>query len=672
MQSGTGDTARDERRDRTLRLLAVGTATAALVLVAAALLLHASYVRRGFAVPGPNAGDLVLGTLFPVAGALVLWRQPRNAAGWVLLSASLVAVSVLAHEWAYDAGVADPGSLPLVGAAVWLASWTYLPYWVQPTLLPLLFPDGRLPSARWRPFVRVVATLLLLLAFVSMFKADDDVEGLGLPNPLGMAVGPVHLWQVAQFGTVMVLWCVCTPVALVGMVRRMRKAVGAERSQLQWLLLGIVAAPVLSLLSYVLPAVDDEAAFALGFACIPLSLAVAVLRHQMLDVEVVVNRTIVYAALTGASVLAYLAFVALASRYVGADGMGPVVAAVVVALAASGRSRLQRLVDRRLFGARRDPYTVVQRVGVSTAAAGAPEQALAALVTTVLETLRLPFVQVLDAAGRSVAQAGEPVSGTHVLPVVDRGRRLGVLVVGRRSRRERLRPEEESALREVAHRVGTLLSAAQLSEDLQRSYEDIVLVREEERRRLRRDLHDGVGPALAGMALQLDSLAGRLAEPEHMARAERLRDRLQSTVGEVRRIVDGLRPGAVDELGLAAALQALAGDQHEQVRIDVDTELPAGLPAGIEAATYRIAGEALTNSLRHSGATTASVRASVVDGSLHLLVVDDGSGFGADVTAGVGLQSMHDRATEVGGSLTVVSRPGGGTTVTAVLPLHDR
>jgi signal transduction histidine kinase len=659
--------------DRLLRGVAVGVAASALVLVAAALVLHASYVRRGFDVPAPHAGDLVLGTLFPLAGALVLWRQPRNAAGWVLLSAALVAVSTLAHEWAYDGAVADPGSLPLVPVAIWLASWTYVPYWVQPTLLPVLFPDGRLPSARWRGYVRAVAALLALLTFVAMFKPDDDVEGLGLTNPLALDVGiPITVWGPVQFGTVMVLWCLFTPVALVGMIRRMRRATGRERAQLQWLLLGIVVGPALSLLSLAVPVVDGELVLAVGFACIPLGLAVAVLRHQMLDVEVVVNRTIVYGLLTAASLVAYVSVVAVAARYVGTDGAGPVVAAVIVVLAASARTRVQRVVDRRLFGARRDPYAVVQRVGASTAAAAAPHEALDALVVTVAETLRLPFVQVLDAAGDPVAQAGEPVVGTHVLSVVDRGRDLGVLVVGRRSRKERLRPQEESALREVAHRAGALLSARQLTADLQRSYERAVRAREEERRRLRRELHDGVGPALAGMALQLDSLAARLPDADLTTRAERLRDRLQTTVVEVRRIVDGLRPGAVDELGLADALRTLGTEADAPVHVGVDVELPATLPAGVESAVYRIASEAVTNVVRHAAATRADVRARLVDGAVVLSIDDDGCGFGADVTTGVGLRSMHDRAAETGGALEVDSDPGRGTQVTAVIPVQRR
>lgn len=661
--------------DRRLRLVAVAIAAVAVLLCLATVVVHVWAGAQGTALVGPHPSDLALGSLFPLAGAVVLWRQPRNASGWVLLSCVLVAVSAFAHQWA-RLDQADPGSVPAAALAVWLAAWTFAPYWAQPALLPLLFPDGRPPTGRSRRLLKVVLVVLAAMTLAAMFGPNDEISDLGRPNPLGITVGPdplLWVFPVVQMGGTLLLWLGAAPLALAIMLRRQRCAEGAERAQLQWLMLGIVALLVLTVTSTALPEPASVLLFALGFASVPLALAVAVLRHGMLDVEVVVNRTIVYAGLTGASLLVYLAVVALAGRSLSTDGAAPVAAGLVVAAAAAARSRVQRWVDRRLFGARRDPYAVVQQVAASTAAAEAPEAALDALVTSVGAALRLPFVQVLDACGEPVAETGEPAVGTHVVPVVDRGREVGMLVVGRRSRKERLRPEELSALQEVAHRAGMLLSARQLTADLRRSYAEVIRVREEERRRLRRELHDGVGPALAGTALQLDSLASRLAhEPELAARVQRLRDRLQDTVGEVRLIVDGLRPAALDELGLPGALRALATEPGDPVHVEVTTDLPEQLAAGVEAATYRIAGEAVANVLRHAGAQRATVSVQVVDGDLQLEVCDDGTGFGPERTAGVGLQSMHDRATEIGGTLVVDSASGAGTTVRARLPLQRR
>lgn len=666
-----GDTLpQSDRWDRHLRALAVASTVLALSACAAAVALQQASTRRGVPVGSPELADLVLGSLFPVAGLVVLWRQPRNACGWVLLSACLVGVSALAHTWV-EVAAADPGSLPLLEAAVWLSSWTYIPYWVQSSLLPVLFPDGLLPSPRWKAHVRVVLALVALLTLVAMFKPDDDVEGLGFANPLGWFEGPVPIrfWAMAQLGCVLALFFVATPVALVGMLLRLRRSAGRERAQLQWLLLGLVCLPVWGVLSQLIVPLQAEPGFALAFACIPLSLGIAVVRHSLLDIEVVVNRTVVYTLLTGAGVLAYVGLVALASHYAGSNRAGPVLAALVVAAAAAGRTRLQALVDRRLFGSRRNPYAVVQQVSASTAAAAVPGEALGALVEAVRGALRLPFVQVLDAAGEVAAEAGAPAVGTHVVPVVDHGRQVGVLVVGRRSQRERLRAEEASALVDVAHRAGALLTARQLTSDLQQSYAEVVRVREDERRRLRRDLHDGIGPSLAGVALQLDGLADRLgSDPLLSERAARARDRLLTTVGEVRRIVDGLRPSAVEELGLEAALRTLATDPGDRVQVRVDVDLPGVLPPQVEVATYRIAGEAVTNVLRHAQATEAVVTARLVGHEVHVQVVDDGCGFTSAAHPGVGLRSMADRALEVGGRLEVSSEPGCGTRVVAVLP----
>lgn len=648
--------------------VALGACLLSTSLALAGVLLHFSAAAAGRPVTTLWASDVIVAVLFPAVGALVLRRDPRNACGWVLTSCALVGVSLLAHHWAYDAEVTRPGVLPFGELAVWLSAWTYWPYWLQPSLLPVLFPAGHPTTRRWQQFTRAVLAVAALGVLVSAFKPDEDVEGMGLSNPLGVGSAELALpWMLAQIGCVVALGLVAAPVALVGLARRQRRAVGAERAQLQWLLLGFASCLLLGIGSAVSGGVLEDLLFGLGFAAIPVCIAVAILRHGMLDVEVVVNRTIVYAVLTGAGLLAYLGLVAVAGRYVGTDGAGPYVAAPVVALAASGRMSVQRLVDRRLFGARRDPYAVVLQVSASTAAA--TDNGVSALVTAVRQSLRLPFVQVLDAGGDVVAESGAPVAGTHVLPVVARGRQLGVLVVGRRSHRERLRPEEESALREVARRAGELLHAGELTADLRRSDERTGQAREQERRRLRQDLHDGVGPSLAGMALQLDSLAGRLGDdPELAARAEGLRDRLRGTVTEVRRIVDGLRPATVDDLGLGPALRLLSTAEPGSVQVDVHVDLPDELPAAVEVAAYRIASEAVANVLRHAQADRAVLVAEVTDGRLRLAVEDDGCGFGAEARTGVGIESIRARAAEIGGRLEIRST-GAGTRVEAVLPL---
>ena len=655
--------------------VSVAAVSVALCSAAVALLwLAPAHHAYGYDI----SGDLVVGSLFPAAGALIAVREPGNRCAWVLLSAGLVAVSAFSHEWAWD-GLARPG-LPFVSAATWLAGWTFVPYWLQVTLLPVLFPDGTIPSRRWRPFVAGVLALMVLVTAVAMFRPDPSMEGLGVRNPLG--IGPAHPgpeWRLLLLGPVVALAFGAAPAALGALIARQRRAAGRPRAQLQWLLFGFVACLLVLAASSVPPlshVPGGHFGLAVAFALIPLSIAVAVVRHGLFDIELVVNRAIVYAALTGLGLAAYAGLLVVTGARAGREGYAPLLAALIAAVLTAARSRFQRFVDRKLFGARRDPYEVVEAVGVSVSAAETPAQALANLVGAVREVLALPYAAVEPTASAGTtaaarrAESGSPVPWAEDVPAVYRGRQVGVLRVGHRHRGERFRPAEASALRDIARRAASLLHAADLSADLQASRERVVIAREEERRRLRRDLHDGLGPELAGMALQLDSLAAGLRDRAALAeRALLLRERMQHTVTEVRRIVEGLRPSAVDELGLAEALRQLGAGAG----LDFAVRVPASfgeLPAAMEVAAYRIAAEACANVIRHARATRCAIDAGTDGGWLTLTVADNGTGFGAEAAVGVGLQSLHERAAEVGGTLEISSAPGGGTTVCARLPLE--
>lgn len=652
--------------------VALATAVGSAALAVATIVVSRATTANGDGLYRFARSDLVIGLVFPAVGALVLLRQPRNRCGWVLLSTGLLGVSAFAHQWAYDGGAQR--SLPGVPVATWLAAWTYMPYWLQPTLLPVLFPDGDVFVPRWRRFVLVVLAVAALGTAVSMFKPDPDVEGLGLANPLG--VGPpdtAPAWLGIQYGAVSFLFLVASPVAIAGLLLRQRRAVGRPRAQLQWLLFGFTSFLILSVVSLFAGRAEDVVV-AVALLMIPASVAVAVLRHGLLDIELVVNRTILYAALSGLGVAAYAALIATVGSWAGDDhAQAPLIAAVVVAVAALARSRLQKLIDHWLFGARRDPYEIVDRVGAQTATASGPTEAVARLVTALREALALPYAAVEpNEAGGVGFSSGRAPAEVEELPLVDRGRRIGSLRVGHRHHGEEFRPEERSALNDVARRASVLIQSAAMAADLQRSRERLVLAREEERRRLRRELHDGLGPELAGMALQVEGLAARLgADPELATRAEQLGDRLQQAVDEVRRVVDGLRPAAVDELGLAAAMRQLGWVDGAGPVVAVDVPSDFGeLPAAVEVAAYRIAAEALNNAVRHSGAAHCTVRGEIDGECLLVEVTDDGRGFGTDIAVGVGLQSLHDRAAEVGGTLSVASAPGAGTTISARLPME--
>jgi signal transduction histidine kinase len=421
----------------------------------------------------------------------------------------------------------------------------------------------------------------------------------------------------------------------------------------------------------------SETAWALAMAAIPVGVTVAVVRHQMLDIELVLNRTIVYVVLTGVVVAAYVVTVSALGE-VAAKKVGVAAVALVALLVAAARDRMQRMVDRALFGARRDPYAVVARLGERVDAARGPLEALEQLATELRSALRLPYVAVQPAAGNlPPVESGADVAGHVDVPIAVHGEPVGMLRVGRRHRGERFRPEEESVLHDTARRAGALMQAAVLVADLRASRERIVAAREEERRRLRHDLHDGVGPQLAGLALQLDALARRLGDDdENAARVQQLRDRLRATVVEVRRVVDNLRPPALDDVGLVEAVRqqvsayaVVGAGNGSRPLVEVTAAGLPELPAAVEVAAYRIITEAVANAVRHGRPSHCDVTLHCGNGSLELTVSDDGTGIPTDATPGVGIASIRERAAEVGGRLRIDSGPS-GTTIAASLPME--
>ncbi len=630
------------------------------------------------------ADNLVVGILYPLVGAFLVRRRPGNAVGWLLTATSVLGVNALANQYAVAGQLVAPGTLPGARAAAWVATWGWTPELAVPAFLPLLFPDGTLPSPRWRPFARVAAACFGLLVAAAMFAPMGTDADHAVSNPLGIspAFDALVLVMVAVIGLVV------TPVAVVGLVLRQRRAVGAERAQLQWLSLAVVVTIVLGVAAAAARQPAQEALWALAFSAIPVGIVIAVVRYRLFDVEVVLNRTVVYGLLTAVVLAGY--FGAVVGVGEAAQRTGLVAVVVLALLAAAARDRVQRGVDRLLFGYRKDPYAVVSRVGRRLDDASGPLDALRQLTVELRTVLRLPFAAVLpDDPGLAPVESGRGVAGTVDVPVTVQSQHVATLRVGRRHNGERFRPDELSALTDVARYAGALVQAAALIAELQRSRETLVTAREEERRRLRRDLHDGVGPELAGLALQLDSLASRLAADTDLAdRASVLRDRMRQTVAGVRRVVDDLRPPALDELGLADALRqhlavyaaAPAGTPHavipdagtsaapDAVRVTTDGPLPP-LPAAVEVAAYRIAGEAVANAFRHGQATTCTVRLSADHDHLDLDVGDDGTWIPPDATPGVGLASMRDRAAELGGVLSIETGPA-GTTVHGRLPLR--
>jgi len=336
-------------------------------------------------------------------------------------------------------------------------------------------------------------------------------------------------------------------------------------------------------------------------------------------------------------------------------------------------TRLHRLVDWLLYGQRNDPAKASARLSRPLADAE-DAHVLEALLEALTDTLRLSYAEVLDAAGGALAAAGaDPTSRTATFPIRRAGQDLGQLDVGRRG--TPLDRRDEQLLEAAAAQVGLVLQARALAEELRAAREDLVASVADERRRLRREIHDGVGPTLAGIALGVESAAR--AVNRDPTRARRLLDDVRADVAalvdDVRGVVDGLRPSLLDELGLVGSLRLLADGLARRgtvdVRVDCEADDDLALPAAVEVAAYRIVGEALTNVTRHSGATTATVSLRIDGHRVHVGVTDDGQGGATPREGHTGLDSMRHRAEEVGGALTIDS-DASGTRVLASLPLE--
>ncbi len=619
--------------------------------------------------------DGAMGLAFPVCGVLLAWQRPRNPIGWLFLAAGLgMATSAAAASLLQLAARSgwDYGVLRLLGT-VFDYAWPWSIGLFLPVAL-LLFPDGRSVSRRWRWLVGAAAADSVL--FVLSFASPDAMVIDGRRVTLYLSIPAYHrlagLWAVGN-----IAWAVIFCSAIASLITRYRRGDDVVRRQLLWLLLaslvvlvyvGLVwgilnRAPILGLL--VLP-------------LIPAAVTVAILRYQLLDIRLVVSRALLYGLLTAVAAGAYAGLVALLDLMVRSTVSfgAAVVASIIVAVSFNPvRVWLQRVIDRGLYGDRRDPVRAVSLVGERLAGTGTA--GLPAVLQALCDSLRLPFAAV-RLGSAEVAAYGDAPATLHSVGLSYDGVRLGELIVGMRSGQRRMSPPDIAVLQLLASPLALALHATALSAALQESRVGIVGAREEERRRLRRDLHDGLGPVLTGIAFKADAALNTLAgEPGHAQELlAGLRADTTTAIGDIRRLVYGLRPPALDDLGLIGSLRqqsVLLAQRPDGGRIAVSLGAPDSLPplpAAVEVAAYRIITESMTNAARHSGATTVEVRLSCHQGEdLRIEIRDDGAGPGASWQPGVGLMSMRERAAELGGSCQAGPDPAGGGRVVALLPL---
>lgn len=675
------------------RLLAVLAVVLAAVAVALPLAGGYGYLDELTSTP-----EVAVAVSFSVTGALLVGSEQARRIGWLLLGIGLTSglytssVSWTAFVLEGDAEASLPAGADLALLTAWVSTWAWFPsFLLVSTVLPQVVPYGRpLPGRRWRVPLWTAGAFGVVGVVGLGFAPGELGIFTGVENPVGSAAAD---WIFASFGPVLDLGMVALVlVSLVSVVIRVLRADGTERRQVGWF--GYAVA-----LTVVLVLVAPSPWANLFVLLVPAGIAMAALRYRLYDLDVLVNRTLVVVLLLGGAGVVYVALVAWVGALVGtSEGIVPFVAAFAVALAFHpARVRLQRAVDRLFHGRRGDPYALLQDLDRTLREADSPREALTAAAALVRDGLRLPgvaLVVALPEGGEVREQAGTLPPRPATLPLELHGQQVGTLLVAPRPGRANGSQDVDGDARvaDADHRVlqdlaGPLASAAfalRLSGDLEKSHRALLAAREEERRRLRRDLHDGLGPSLAGIVMGLDVVRSSLGRGD-TARADHLvgtvSDQARAAVDDVRRLVDGLRPPALDDLGLAGALRALVptGPRGERrgeydgaagvpsLAVTTEGDL-SSLPAAVEVAAYRIAAEAVTNAVRHARASSVRVVLSRTATGLTVLVRDDGIGIDPDARRGVGLGSMRERAVELGGWCRVEAR-GAGTEVVALLPL---
>ena len=673
-------------------------------------LLILSYPFRPYGFAGAVVLFSVPAAIF---GALIVGRQPRNGVGWALLLSGLfLAMTSTAQLYTIRTTFVDPGSLPLAWMSAWFGSWMWAPgVAIVTVFLPLFFPDSSLRS--WPARALAVASVVMLLA-VTVILAGFTYPG----------TGPVHVGPDAQLGgsrsinnvgLFSVAYLLIPILALAGLVRlgfRLRRSSGEQRQQFKWfayacgiVAFGVAASALGNILSP--PSNTNEPTGVLGqttaallvasLVAIPIGTGISVLKYRLYDIDIVINRTIVYGLLAVLITAVYVAIVAGVGSLIHSAGGGSlvlsVVATAIVAVAFQPlRERLQRLANRVVYGQQATPYEVLSTFSEGVAETYAEGEVVARMARLLADATDAEHAEVWISIGSALRTAAAWPTGqgsdtvtldgdtlpmmpaSAAIPVRHQGELLGALTVTKK-RGEGLTPVEAKLLDNLANQAGLVLRNAGLTEslkarldDLRESRKRLVAAQDEERRRLERNLHDGAQQNLVALKVKL-GIAKALAS-KNPEKTTQVLDQLMSDADEavetLRDLARGIYPPLLAEKGLAAALESQARKATLPVTVFAD-----GIdryPQDIEAAVYFCCLEVLQNVQKYADAGEATVRLSDAGGQLRFEVRDDGKGFDPAATRkGSGLTNMADRLDALDGRVEVTSRPAEGTTVIGTL-----
>jgi signal transduction histidine kinase len=694
----------------------VTAASWVVITVLAILATTATIVVWRHLAPGDSYFSLITALaaiVYATLGFLIV-RRARNLIGWVLLGVGFgLAYISFAGVYAVFALVSHPGALPLPKFVGVSGQWVFVATNLALGLLLFVFPTGSLPSPRWRPVViaGVVSGTLTTIGFVI------NPVTYGIPAPGGVALrlrNPAGISSSATSNLLVVsTWVVVLAIvaAFVSLVIRYRSGDREQRLQIKWVAFAAASA-LLCLLAALLSLIVcscDQSNIATAFQIlvgaivlfgVPSALAVAILKHRLYDIDVIINRAVVYGLLAAAFTALYLLVVVGIGSLIGYGIGNPLlttIAAVAIALLFQPlRRRAQRVANRVVYGDRATPYEVLSDFAERMAGTSGIDDVLDRMATILAQGTGATRVEVWLRVGGELrpvatwpaeATMPDPIAlgrrgelpafegASRAIPVRHRDELLGALVL-QKPRNEPLSPTEDKLLQDLASQAGLVLRNVRLAAELQATIEQLrasrrrlVEAQDEERRKIERNLHDGAQQQLVALTVQL-GLLGRAAEdPERVrAMAEQLRGGLQDALDDLRNLARGIYPPLLADKGLPAALEAQGRKATVETRIE-----PDGIgryPREVEAAVYFCALEAMQNVAKYAAARSTVVRLSDRDGVLTFEIKDDGRGFDPDMTTyGTGVQGMADRMDAIGGRLDVRSSPGGGTLVRGTIRL---
>jgi signal transduction histidine kinase len=578
----------------------------------------------------------------------ILFRRKRNEVMAVFASFFLLGHGIIMAGPLEALNAFEPGEYTSAVFAIQSALF------MTPTMIFFcLFPNGRFVP-HWTRYVALASLVYI---------------------PIGLHLSPANLFNIKTPLTVLAGfgYFVFIIIGVYAQIFRYRHiSTLQERQQTKWLIFGMlvwlafsifISIPYLILQNLPVGALQpwwsplSQLGWFISLMLLPLFFSIAIMRYRLWDIDLLISRTLVYGALTVVIIGIYILLVGGFSQLFQSSGnlfISLLATGLIAVLVQPLRERLQRVVNRLVYGERDNPISILTKLGERLEATVAPESILPTIVESISQALRLPYVAVTLKEGTEfvlVARCGgKPASNLtcELFPL--------------NYQTDSFTPDEMTLLQNIARQVGVAAYAVQVTRDLQRSRERIVTAREEERRRLRRDLHDGLGPTLASLTLKLDAARNQLKDHpnETDSLLVELKSLTQSTIEDIRRLVYNLRPPALDELGLFSAIEEYAASHLRaglSMRIECSGEFPK-LPAAVEVAAYRIVCEALTNVSKHSQATECEVRMTF-SGALQIDVQDNGLGLPQGSHSGVGMFSMRERAAELGGTLAIHSSTRG-------------